>query len=250
MPGSDPTTSSRSGEKAAFQNTLWSRVFAAGRSDPVRSAQAMEELCRLYWYPLYAFLRRSGRDSHQARDLTQGFFHYLLKGDLLQKADPARGRFRSFLLGTLKNFVSHELEREQSQRRGGGAQIVSIDEETAEGQYAHEPASDLTPEKIFERRWALTVLDEAVRRLREEYARAGMSELILAIEPYLSGDGEVSFAELGVRLGRSEGAARTLVCRFRERFRQLIRAVIGDTVNDLEQVEVELKHLQAALRER
>lgn len=248
MTGSPPKTSSRSGEGAAFTNTLWSRVFAAGRSDPVRSAKALEELCGLYWYPLYAFLRRGGHDSQQARDLTQSFFCYLLKGDLLQKADPTRGRFRSFLLGTLKNFVSHEQGKERAQRRGGGVQIVSIDEEAAEGQYAHEPASELTPEKIFDRRWALTVVEEAMRRLESDYARANLADLFEALQPYLCGDGEVSFVELGARLGRSEGAARTLVCRFRERFRQLIRAVIGDTVGNLEQVEIELKHLQEALR--
>lgn len=243
-----PKTAPVSGAGTAFQNTLWSRVFAAGKSDASRSGQALEELCRLYWQPIYAFLRRFGHDRENARDLTQAFFAYVIRGNVLRKADPDRGRFRSFLLGTLKNFAGHEAEKAQTARRGGAVVFVSIDEETAEGVYRHEPASDLTPEKLFDRRWALTVLEEAVRRLRAEYARAAMPEVFDALQPYLSGEDEGAFRELGARLGRTEGAARVMVCRFRERFRQLIRAVIGDTVTDLALVEVELKHLQAALR--
>jgi RNA polymerase sigma-70 factor (ECF subfamily) len=243
-----PQSSHPSGAKAAFQHTLWSQVFAAGKSDPARAALALEALCDLYWYPLYAFLSRSGRDRHEASDLTQAFFHYLVKGDLLQKADPARGRFRSYLLGTLKNFVSHEAEKGRAQRRGGGTQIVSIDEETAEGKYAHEPVSDLSPDKLYDRRWAMTVVEEAMRRLQEEYARARMAEQFLTLQPYLLGEEDESFAELGLRLGREEGAARTLVCRLRKEYGKRIRAVIGDTVRDPEQVEIEYKHLLEALR--
>jgi len=208
----------------------------------------MEELCRLYWPPIYAFLRRHGYDREHARDLTQAYFAYVIRNDVLRKADPERGRFRSFLLGTLKNFASHEAEKGRAVRRGGAINFVSIDEETAEGIYKHEPGSNLSPEKLFDRRWALTVLEEATRRLRVDYERAGIPEVFDALQPYLIGDDEGSFSKLGARLGRTEGAARVMVFRFRERFRQLIRAVIGDTVTDLEQVEVELKHLQAALR--
>jgi RNA polymerase sigma-70 factor (ECF subfamily) len=243
-----PETSLASGGRTSFQNTLWSRVFAAGKSDAARPTQALEELCRLYWHPIYQFLRRHGHDRERARDLTQAFFAYLIQGKVLRKAIPERGRFRSFLLGTLKNFASHEAEKALAVRRGGTMDFVSIDEETAEGVYKHEPASNLTPEKLFDRRWALTVLEEATRRLRADYERAGMSEIFDALQPYLLGDDEGNFSKLGARLGRTEGAARVMVFRFRERFRQLIRAVIGDTVTDLEQVEVELKHLQAALR--
>lgn len=236
------------GEKAAFHNTLWSRVLAAGRLESGSSTQALNELCRLYWYPLYAFLRRTGRDRQRARDLTQGFFEYLLAGDLLRKANPERGRFRSFLLGMLKNYASHEFDKERALRRGGGTEVVSIDEETAEGLYAHEPTTDLTPETLFDRRWALAVLEEAARRLREEHDRAKMSGLFEELQPYLTGDGEGSFKELGARIQRSEGATRVLVFRMRERFRQLIRAVIADTVLDDKRVEEELLHLQSALR--
>ena len=249
MIGPTGRSSDGTAKPRVFQHTLWSRVLAAGRVDSPQSRQAIEELCRLYWFPIYAFLRRAGHDRQQARDLVQGFFQYLLERDLLGKADPERGRFRSFLIGIVKNYVRGEHDKEQALRRGGGVDIVSIDEEVAEGRYAHEPSTELSPEKLFDRRWALQVLEQAMERLQAEYARTGMKELFTELQPYLTGDGESSFAELGARLNRSEGAARVLVFRLRERFRQLIRAVIADTVSDLEQVEMELKHLQAALRE-
>src|ERR1043166_641552 len=225
---SQPKTSLFRSEKAVFQNTLWSRVFAAGKSDSAETKRALEELCRLYWYPIYAFLRRRGHDREQARDLAQGFFAYLLGRKLLRKADPERGRFRSFLLGMLKNFASHECAKEKAPRRGGSVEFISLDDETAEERYSCESSSNLTPENLFDRRWAMTVLEEAMRRLKAEYERAQMADLFAAIQPFLSGDGERSFAELGARLNRSEGAARMLVFRLRERFRQVIRAVIGE----------------------
>ena len=242
-------TSVASGGACKFENTLWSRVFAAARLDSSSCQPALEELCRQYWYPIYAYNRRGGHDRQRARDLTQGFFAYLLEGNVLKRAAPGRGRFRSFLLGTLKNFLLNQHEKEHTIRRGGKVEFVSIDEETAEGIYSHEPSSSLTPEKLFDRRWAMMVLEDAMRRLQVEYERAGMREIFAAAQPYLTGDGESSFADLGTQLKRNEGAARVLVFRFRERFRQLIRSVIADTVSDLEQVEIELAHLQAALRE-
>jgi|KBSSwiStaDraftv2_1062776.scaffolds.fasta_scaffold349956_2 RNA polymerase sigma-70 factor (ECF subfamily) len=233
----------------AFQHTLWSRVLVAGGIDSPQSRRAVEELCRLYWFPIYAFLRRTGHDRQRARDLVQGFFKYLLERELLGKANPERGRFRSFLIGVLKNYVRGEHEKENALCRGGGTEIVSIDEEVAEGRYAHEPATHLTPEKLFDRRWAVQVLERAMETLQEEYTRSNMKDVFVELQPYLTGDGESSFVELGKRLSKSEGAARVLVFRLRERFRHQIRAVIADTVSDLEQVEEELKHLQAALRE-
>jgi DNA-directed RNA polymerase specialized sigma24 family protein len=233
----------------AFQHTLWSRVLRAGATGAPESRQAIEELCVIYWYTIYAFLRRSGHERQQARDLTQGFFHYMLKRNLLGKANPDRGRFRSFLIGILKNYVRGEHEKENALCRGGGADVISIDEEVAEGRYAHEPATCLTPEKLFDRRWAVQVLEQAMDRLQTEYVRHGTKGVFTQLQPYLTGDGEGGFVELGARLNRSEGAARVLVFRLRDRFRQLLRAVIADTVSDLEQVEIELKHLQAALRE-
>jgi RNA polymerase sigma factor (sigma-70 family) len=244
MTSANANSSAAGAEKAVFQSTLWSRIVAAAHRDSPEAAESLNELCRLYWFPTYAYLRRSGHDPHQSKDLTQGFFAYLLANGVLKKATPELGRFRSFLLGTLSNFVSHEREKARAQRRGGGCQIVSIDEETAEGLYAHEPCTQLTPDQLFERRWALAVLEEAVRRLQTEYERAQMLAVFTELRPWLSGDVDMSFKELGARLQRSEGAARVQVYRLRERFRQ----VIADTVRDQSQIDEDMKHLQAALR--
>ena len=236
--------------QAAFQNTLWSQVFAAGKLSSPNSEQALEELCRLYWYPIYAFLRRWGHNREEARDLTQGFFAYLLEQNAIAKANPERGRFRSFLLGTLKNYVSNQQNWTNAIKRGGKQQLVSIDEETAEGLYAHEPITHATPDSIFEKRWALAVVEEAMKRLDAEYSHAGMEALFVLLQPWLTGDCECGFAALGAALGKTEGNARVLVHRLRDRFRKLIRAVIADTVTDADEVETELAHLQAALRVR
>ena len=238
------------GNQAAFQNTLWSQVVAAGKLDLPNSQQALEELCRLYWLPIYVFLRRWGHDREEARDLTQGFFAYLLEENVLAKADPDRGRFRSFLLGVLKNYVSNQQNWAKAIKRGGKDKIVSIDEETAEGLYANEPVTDTTPDKIFERRWALAVLEEAMKRLRAEYAQASMQSLFETLQPWLTGDQESGFAALAEQLGKSESNARVLVHRLRDRFRKLIRAVIADTVTNVDDIETEFAHLQAALRIR
>ena len=231
-----------------FEETLWSRVFAAARNDTTTSRKALEDLCQLYWQPIYAFLRRWGHDFHNARDLTQGFFAYLLEGNVIAKAAPERGRFRSFLLGVLKNFVSNEKDLANAQKRGATYKIVSIDEQTAEGFYANEPVNEITPEKLFDRRWSLAVLEQTMDRLRGEYERAGMAGTFELMQPWLTGDQDAGFAELGLKLGKTEGAARVLVFRLRNRFRQILRAIIADTVAEVGQVEVELQHLQAALR--
>ena len=235
-------------DQAAFQNTLWTQVVAAGKLDSPDSKQALEELCRLYWFPIYAFLRRWGQNREEARDATQGFFAYLLERNAIANANPERGRFRSFLLGTLKNYVSNEQNRANAIKRGGQQKLVSIDEETAEGLYVHEPATHAAPDNIFERRWAMAVIEEAMKRLHAEYSHAGMEALFVSLQPWLTGDHECGFAALGVTLGKSEGNARVLVHRLREAFRTLIRAVIADTVTDADEVETELAHLQAALR--
>lgn len=242
-------SSTGSRRDTAFKSTQWSQVFAAGRIDAPNSGQALESLCRQYWYPIYAFLRRWGHDRQNARDLTQGFFAYLLEQSLLRRADPDKGRFRSFLLGSLRMFISNQQARDHALKRGGGIRIVSIDEQSAEGRYAHEPATGLTPERLFDRRWALELIAEALRRLEAEYLRAGLPDLFAALQPYLTGDQSGDFADLAARLKKSEGAARVMVCRLRNHFRKLIREVIAATVSGPEQVEAELKELQAVLRE-
>jgi len=221
----------------------------AGKLDAPDARQAIEALCRMYWPPIHAFLRRCGHPSPDAKDLTQGFFAYLLEESLLQKANPERGRFRSFLLGSLKNFVSNQQARERALKRGGGIDLISIDAESADGRDLNELSTHLSPERLFDRKWALAVIGEAMERLASEYRRAGMAEQFAVLQPYLTGDADDHLSDLAVRLGKTAGATRILVFRLRNRFRRLIRAVIADTVAELDQVENELQELQAALRE-
>jgi DNA-directed RNA polymerase specialized sigma24 family protein len=248
MSSAPPRTSFSGGAKCAFHNTLWSVVMAAGESDSAKAMPALEKLAGLYWPPIYAFLRRRGCDRERARDLTQSFFAYLLKGNLFKKADPQRGHFRSFLLGTLKRFVSHEIDKEKAIRRGGDQVFVSIDEEQADGLCSNQPFSTLSPDKVFERQWALTAITEAISRVEEEYRRGEMLGTFMILRPYLTGDAEMSCAELGRKLNKTDAAARLLIFRFRARFRKRLCAVIADTVSDSKQVERELEHLQEVLR--
>ena len=241
-----PTSSAR---VARFEPTLWGEVLAAGRPERADSAAALARLCEVYWYPLYAYLRRRGFDRHEAKDLTQGFFFFLVSKNVMQAADPEKGRFRSFLLGTLKNFLSNESGRQHAGKRGGGVAPVSLDEELAEGRYAHEPVDHQSPEKLFDRRWALTVLEEAGRRLEDEFAAAGTQKEFAELNFFLNSDQGLPYAELAARLHRSEVALRSTVSRMRSRFRALLREVIQETVSDPEQAEAELQHLKAALRE-
>ena len=231
-----------------FEQTLWSEVIAAGKVGP-ESARALERLCQTYWYPIYAYLRRRGFDRHEAKDLTQGFFFYLVRKNVVQAADPEKGRFRSFLLGTLKNFVSNEEGRQRAIKRGGDTQLVSLDEEMAEGRYAHEPVDARSPEKLFDRRWAMTVLDEAGRRLEKDFREMGAEREFNELKSFLNSDRGLAYAELSARLNRSEVALRSTVSRMRKRFRQLLLDVSKETVSDPAQVEAELNHLKAALRE-
>jgi hypothetical protein len=228
---------------AVFQSTLWSQVRRAGRPEGER---ALEMLCRLYWTPIYAFLRRCGHERQNAQDLTQGFFVYLLQEELLRKADPERGRFRSFLLGALKFFVSNEQARARALKRGGGASMVPIDPDAND---RVELFTSLTPERLFERKWALAVIAQAMERLEAEYQRADMAQEFALLQPYLTGEPEDHLSDLALRLGKSHSATRIMMFRVRNRFRRLIRAVIADTVADASQVESELAQLQAALRD-
>jgi RNA polymerase sigma-70 factor (ECF subfamily) len=234
---------------ARFEQTLWSEVLAAGQTERPDSARALERLCQVYWYPIYAYLRRRGFDRHEAKDLTQGFFFYLIRKNVVQAADPEKGRFRSFLLGSLKNFVSNEEGRQRALKRGGDTQLLSLDEELAEGRYVHEPKDTQSPEKLFDRRWALTVLDEAGRRLEKEFKETGTEREFAELKSFLSNDRGLAYAELAVRLNRSEVALRSTVSRMRKRFREFLLEVIKETVSDASQVEAEMNHLKAALRE-
>lgn len=235
--------------RGRFSTTRWSLVLAAGESGATdRSRNALADLCERYWYPLYAYVRRHGHDPDGARDLTQAFFAKLLEKRDLRAADPKRGRFRTFLLSSMKNFLTGEWRRETALRRGGGTELLSLDFDSAESHYAREPAHDLTPEAIYQRRWALQLLDRAVEDLRESYERDGKAELFDALKGYLGGEeGAVPYADLSRRLGKSEGALRTAVSRLRDRWRRRIRERIAETVEDESEVRDELGRLIASL---
>ncbi len=228
--------------------TRWSVVLKA-RSEPSSdSRQALETLCRGYWYPLYAYVRRVGQTPHDAQDLTQEFFARLLEKGWLLAASPDNGRFRTFLLMALKRFMANEWHRATAQKRGGTICPLPLDTTDAEQRYAGEPVTVLAPDEIFERRWAMTLLDQALQRLGADFAEAGKSEEFECLKPWLAADrGEIPYGELAAILRSSEGAARVAIHRMRKRFRQLFREMIAHTVAEGEDVDEELRHLVAVL---
>lgn len=231
-----------------FTTTHWSVVLAAGQSASPASATALEQLCRSYWYPLYAFVRRLGHSPADAQDLTQGFFAYLLEHHLVARADREAGRFRSFLLGSLKHFLAHEHERATALRRGGGQPVLSLDGFDPEERYALEPSDAATPETIFDQRWARQQIENALNRLRAEYAAAGRGPLFDLLKDYVWGDqNALGLAEIAGRLELSEEAVKKSVQRLRLRFRDALRAEVAQTVATPDQIDEELRHLRAAL---
>jgi RNA polymerase sigma factor (sigma-70 family) len=238
--------------RGRFVTTHWSMVLAAGGDRSGASAEALAELCTEYWYPLYAYVRRRGYDPDDARDLTQAFFLKLLQNDDLTRADPARGRFRTFLQTALKHFLASEWRRATAQKRGGDTEILELDFRTAEELYRIEPASnpnaDYSPETLYARRWALGLLDSALEELRAEYDRAGKVELFEALKGAVGGEaGTLPYVQLAQELGQSEGALRTATSRLRRRFRDRIRSRVAQTVARDEDVDDEIRHLFAAL---
>lgn len=231
-----------------FATTHWSLVLAAGREKDVRSEQALATLCELYWYPVYAFIRRQGRSADEAGDLTQAFFTRVLEKSYLRDADPERGRFRSFLLGCLRHFLSNEADRARAIKRGGGQTPLAFEIDTAEGRYLLEPRDEMTPDKIFDRRWALTLLDRALTQLRDEYATKGKQRLFDELKGFLTGDSAgVPYATAARTLEVSEGAVKVDVHRLRRRFRDLLTAQIAETVLDPRDVDDEIRHLLKAV---
>ena len=231
-----------------FALTRWSVVLAAGRSESTEAHHALEELCQAYWQPIYAFVRREGHSPEDAQDLTQEFFARLLQKNYLQAVDRSKGRFRSFLLASVKHFLANEWDKARAQKRGGQKVVVPIDGVSAETSYAVEPVERLTPEKIFERRWALTLLNAVMAELRVEYQREGKTALFEELKPTLTGDGQLpGYAELARRLRTSEGAVKVAAHRLRRRYRELLRAEIAQTVTSPEEVDEEIRALFAAL---
>jgi len=228
-----------------FELTRWSIVRAAGRDTP-GARDALQHLCTAYWYPLYAFVRRQGNPPDAAQDLTQEFFTRLLEHDWLADVDQNKGRFRSFLLASMKHFLANEWDRDRAKKRGGGRSPISLDALTAESRYAMEPAGAETPETIFQRRWALTLLEQVMTRLRGEFTAAGKAEIFDELKAMLTGD-KTPYAEVGQRLGMNEGAVKVAVHRLRKRYRDLIREEIAQTVESDGEVEDELRDLMSAL---
>ena len=230
----------------AFVTTHWSVVLKAGRADTPNSAAALEQLCRNYWYPLYAYVRRVGHSPEDAQDLVQEFFARLLERNTIGRATPERGRFRSFLLAVLKNFLANEWDKQRAKKRGGEVRIISLQFDTAETRLA--PAHRDSPDKAFDRQWALSLLDVVLRRLRQEYAAARREELFLALKDTLSGArSEIPYRELAARLDMSEGAVKVAAHRLRQRYRELLREEIANTLSNPNEIEGELRDLFQAL---
>jgi RNA polymerase sigma-70 factor (ECF subfamily) len=230
--------------------TQWSDVFAAGTQDVDKSAAALHRLCSAYWYPIYAFIRRRGSDAHEAEDLTQSFFAYLLEGQILKKANQDKGRFRSFLLAAVGNFLNNEWDKRQTLKRGGQRQIVSLDEATAEGLYRREPAGDVTPEKLFDRRWAAMLVEKVLVTLRGEYAAANNAGLLARLEPLLTQEVPPGlYAPLAAEFGMNEGAVKVALHRLRRRFGDLLRREVGGTVADAASIDEEIRYLFSAIAE-
>jgi RNA polymerase sigma-70 factor (ECF subfamily) len=223
-------------------------VLTAGRRDTTHARAALEKLCQTYWYPLYAYVRRRGHSPADSQDLTQAFFARLLERNWVGRADQQKGHFRSFLLSAMNHFLADEWDRVRAQKRGGGVAPLPLQFDTAETRYGLEPADQVTPESSYERRWALTLLDEVLRRLRLEYEQEGRAELFAALHPCLVGDRTAQpYAELAVQLRVSEGTVKSAVHRLRQRYRQLLRDEIAQTVVESSEVDEELRHLFAVL---
>lgn len=231
-----------------FATTHWSLVLAAGENDSAPAHYALETLCGAYWYPIYVYVRRKGCRPDEAKDLTQEFFAQLIAKEHLRLADPSKGKFRTFLLATLDYFLAREWSRAHRQKRGGQFTFVSLDQQTPEERYRLEPADNETPERKFIREWALTTLKQAMNALQNECVQHGKGPLFREAKGLLSGERDgAPYAEIGRRLGMGEGAVRVAVHRLRQRYGELLRREIAQTVAGDAEVEVELRYLIQAL---
>jgi len=223
-------------------------VLAAGNSSAPGAHEALEKLCRTYWYPLYVYVRGQGRSPHDAQDLTQDFFARFLEKKYLRLADPGRGKFRSFLLKSFQHFLINEWEKVQSQKRGGGQSFINLNAELAESRFAVEPIQALTLDQAYEKRWAVTLVESVLTGLREQYAADNRLTLFEALKCFIWGERTtLSYADTAKQLGLSEGAVKVAVHRIRSRYRELLRAAIGETVATPGEVDEELQHLIAVL---
>ncbi len=236
--------------RGAFPNTHWSVVLAATQPSSPESAAALEAICRAYWYPLYAYVRRSGKTPHDAQDLTQEFFSRLLKKRWLDSANPEKGKLRTFLLTALSRFLSNEWDRARAQKRGGGAASVPLDTEVAESRYCEETGNTLAPDEVYDRQWAMTVLARALARVEAEHQEAGKAAEFAVLSPALTAErGSIAYLKMARELAMSETAVRMAVHRLRKRFRVVFREEITQTVAQPNEVEEEIRHLLAVLTE-
>jgi RNA polymerase sigma factor (sigma-70 family) len=251
MPVNDSDQQFGNPQMRHFNSTQWSLVLAAAERSTPESENALGALCAAYWPPLYAYIRRRGYEVSEAQDLTQAFFVRPLEKNYLGHAKREKGKFRTFLLASLNHFLANEWDRKQAQKRGGGATIVPLEMDSAEGYYRTDRADLLTPEKLFERRWALTVIDLALKRLEEEFTDKGKARLFNCVKPFLTGeDGDVTYSQIATELGMSESAVKAAIHRLRRRFRELMRAEIARTIMRPDQsgaIDAELRSLLAVL---
>jgi len=232
-----------------FATTRWSLIVAA-RGNSAKASEALAVLCELYWVPVYAYIRRSGVSTEDARDLTQAFFARVLEKGWFAQAEQARGRFRSFLLTAVRHFLANEFDAAHAQKRGGGHAPVPFEFEDGESRYRLEPVDGVTPEDIYERRWALTVLEAALARVSATYADHARQPVFLALRPVLTGEESESYAANAANLGMTEGALRVALHRLRQQFSKCLREIVAETVERPEDVDDELRHLLTVLSRR
>lgn len=238
---------SESGRSPAFRKTQWSLVRRATGLDSPESREALEALCRAYWFPIYAFIRRHGNSPHDAEDLTQEFFARLLAGNSMARANPALGKFRTFLLGALNHFLTDAQRKADAAKRGGNVEIISFEQTRAEERYQLDPVDDRTPDRVFEQQWSVVLLDKAANRLQEEFQTAGKAREFEVLKRFLTSEGdEYSYANAGAELHRSPKTVAVAVHRVRRRFRYLVRSAIADTVSTPAEVEEEYQRLFSA----
>ena len=248
MQTADPGETQSAPGDGTFVTTHWSVVLTAGRSDTTRARAALERLCATYWPPLYAYVRRRGHSPADAQDLTQEFFARLLEQKWVGDADPAKGRFRTFLLTALSRFLANEWDRVRAQKRGGGRIVLSLDTQAAEACYQSAGSDSESPDRLFDRQWAMTLLERALVRAKDEFATAGKTTEFVVLSPYLAAErGGIPYANLAAALGTSEANARQSVHRLRKQFREIFRQEIADTVADPKDAEEEIRYLLGVL---
>jgi RNA polymerase sigma-70 factor (ECF subfamily) len=242
------SSSPQESDHLGFGATRWTLVLTAARgNDSSRAAVALAELCESYWYPLYAYLRRRGCSTHEAEDLTQAFFARLLDRPFLASVDRQKGKFRAYLLTSLKNFLADERDRAQAQKRGAGERALSLNSHDAERRYLLEPSHEASPERLFEKQWALSVLERALSRLQAEWTAAGKPDLFELLQPTLVGGQSARFSEIAGRLETTEGAIKSAAHRLRLRYRELLIDEISQTVSDPADVTGEIRYLMSCL---